>query len=112
MPETHNKIVHRKKILTVFLGCSLVLVGLFVRLVYLMVWEADYYAEKATQLHERERSIKAARGRILDCNGEVLADNRTVCTISVIHNQIEDPEAVIASHSADRQSPLLVSIIG
>ncbi len=96
MPETHNKIVHRKKILTVFLGCSLVLVGLFVRLVYLMVWEADYYAEKATQLHERERSIKAARGRILDCNGEVLADNRTVCTISVIHNQIEDPEAVIA----------------
>ncbi len=96
MPEIHNKIAHRKKILTVFLGCSLVLVGLFVRLVYLMVWEADYYAEKATQLHERERSIKAARGRILDRNGEVLADNRTVCTISVIHNQIEDPEAVIA----------------
>lgn len=96
MPEILNKIAHRKKILTVFLGCSLVLIGLFARLVYLMVWEADYYAEKATQLHERERSIKAARGRILDCNGEVLADNRTVCTISVIHNQIEDPEAVIA----------------
>ncbi len=96
MPEIHNKIAHRKKILTVFLGCSLVLVGLFARLIYLMVWEADYYAEKATDLHERERSIKAARGRILDCNGEVLADNRTVCTISVIHNQIEDPEAVIA----------------
>ncbi|MDE6674329.1 MAG: peptidoglycan glycosyltransferase [Acetatifactor sp.] len=96
MPETHNKIAHRKKILVIFLGCSLVLVGLFVRLVYLMIWEAEYYAEKATQLHERERSIKAARGRILDCNGEVLADNRTVCTISVIHNQIQDPEAVIA----------------
>ncbi len=96
MPETQNKIAHRKKILTVFLGCSLVLVGLFARLVYLMVWEGDYYAGKATELHERERSIKAARGRILDCNGEVLADNRTVCTISVIHNQIEDPEAVIA----------------
>ena len=96
MPEIHNTIAHRKKILPVFLGCSLVLVGLFARLVYLMVWEADYYAEKATQLHERERSIKAARGRILDRNGEVLADNRTVCTISVIHNQIEDPEAVIA----------------
>ena len=95
MPEIHNKIAHRKKILIVFLGCTLVLTGLFVRLIYLMVWEADYYAEKATQLHERERSIKAARGRILDCNGEVLADNRTVCTISVIHNQIEDPEAVI-----------------
>ncbi|MDE6517298.1 MAG: peptidoglycan glycosyltransferase [Acetatifactor sp.] len=96
MPEIHNKIAHRKKILTVFLGCALVLVGLFVRLIYLMVWEADYYAEKATQLHERERSIKAARGRILDRNGEVLADNRTVCTVSVIHNQIEDPEAVVA----------------
>lgn len=96
MPEIHNKIAHRKKILVIFLGCSLVLVGLFARLVYLMIWEAEYYAEKATQLHERERSIKAARGRILDRNGEVLADNRTVCTISVIHNQIEDPEAVIA----------------
>lgn len=96
MPAIHNKIAHRKKILTVFLGCALVLVALFGRLIYLMVWEADYYAEKATQLHERERSIKAARGRILDCNGEILADNRTVCTISVIHNQIEDPEAVIA----------------
>lgn len=95
MPEIHNKIAHRKKILVIFFCCSLVLVGLFVRLVYLMIWEADYYAEKATQLHERERSIKAARGRILDCNGEVLADNKTVCTISVIHNQIEDPEAVI-----------------
>ncbi|MCM1376391.1 MAG: penicillin-binding transpeptidase domain-containing protein [Muribaculum sp.] len=95
MPEIHNKIAHRKKILIIFLGCSLVLVGLFARLVYLMIWEAEYYAEKATQLHERERSIKAARGRILDRNGEVLADNRTVCTISVIHNQIEDPEAVI-----------------
>ncbi len=95
MPEIHNKIAHRKKILTVFLGCALVLTGLFARLIYLMAWEADYYAQKATQLHERERSIKAARGRILDCNGEVLADNRTVCTISVIHNQIEDPEAVI-----------------
>lgn len=96
MPEIQNKIAHRKKILVIFLGCSLVLAGLFVRLVYLMIWEAEYYAEKATQLHERERSIKAARGRILDCNGEVLADNRTVCTISVIHNQIEDSEAVIA----------------
>ncbi len=95
MPEIHNKIAHRKKILVIFLGCGLVLAGLFARLVYLMIWEADYYAEKATQLHERERSIKAARGRILDCNGEVLADNKTVCTISVIHNQIQDPEAVI-----------------
>ena len=71
------------------------LIGLAGRLVWLMVFEADYYQQLATDLHERERSIKAARGRILDRNGEVLADNRTVCTISVIHSQIEDPEAVI-----------------
>jgi len=60
-----------------------------------MIWRADHYSQLATDLHERERSIKAARGRILDCNGKVLADNKTVCTISVIHNQIEDPEEVI-----------------
>ena len=71
------------------------LVLLFFRLVYLMVAKADYYAAKAVELHERERSIKAARGRILDCNGTVIADNKTVCTISVIYNQIEDKEAVI-----------------
>ncbi|MBR1852635.1 MAG: peptidoglycan glycosyltransferase [Lachnospiraceae bacterium] len=81
--------------LVMFLGLTAVFVLLFVRLVYLMVWQADHYAEQATRLHERERSIKAARGRILDRNGEVLADNKTVCTISVIHNQIEDPEEVI-----------------
>lgn len=66
------------------------------RLLYLMVWRADYYEEAATRLHERERSIKAARGRILDRNGVVLADNKTVCTVSVIHNQITEPEKVIA----------------
>ncbi|MBQ7954259.1 MAG: peptidoglycan glycosyltransferase [Lachnospiraceae bacterium] len=60
-----------------------------------MVWRTDYYSQLATQLHERERSIKAARGRIIDRNGTVIADNRTVCTVSVIHNQIEDPEAII-----------------
>ena len=72
------------------------LIGLFMRLLYLMVWRADYYEEAATRLHERERSIKAARGRILDRNGVVLADNKTVCTVSVIHNQITEPEKVIA----------------
>ena len=61
-----------------------------------MVWRADYYGDAATRLHERERSIKAARGRILDRNGVVLADNKTVCTVSVIHNQIKEPEQVIA----------------
>lgn len=91
----HTKTFHRKKIFIVF-GLSLVmLIGLAGRLVWLMVFEADYYQQLATDLHERERSIKAARGRILDRNGEVLADNQTVCTISVIHSQIEDPEAVI-----------------
>ncbi len=90
-----NKIAHRKKITLITLFFALILAGLFGRLVYLMVWRADYYAEKAVELHERERSIKAARGRILDRNGTVIADNRTVCTVSVIHNQIEEPEKVI-----------------
>lgn len=90
-----NKIFHRKKILTAFLLCAGVLLGLFGRLVYLCVWRAEHYSQLATDLHERERSIKAARGQILDRNGVVLADNKTVCTVSVIHNQLEEPEAVI-----------------
>ena len=90
-----HKIFHRKKILTIFLVCTGIFSGLLGRLVYLCVWEAEHYSAMADQLHERERSIKAARGRILDRNGTVLADNRTVCTISVIHNQLEDPEEVI-----------------
>lgn len=92
----NNQIFHRKKILFIAVICMVLFVLLFARLVYLMVWRADYYSEKATQLHERERNIKAARGRILDRNGTVLADNKTVCTISVIHNQIENQEEVIA----------------
>lgn len=95
MLSDNNKIFHRKKVLVVFLGCASLMLVLFGRLIYLMVWRADHYSQLATDLHERERSIKAARGRILDCNGTVLADNRTVCTISVIHNQIEDPEEII-----------------
>lgn len=95
MLTDNNKLFHRKKILTVFLICAGILVFLFGRLVYLCVWQADHYSQLATDLHERERSIKAARGRILDRNGVVLADNKTVCTVSVIHNQIEDAEAVI-----------------
>ncbi len=91
-----TKYAHRKKILVATLLCVMVLAGLFVRLVYLMIFRAEHYAGLATQLHERERSIKAARGRILDRNGVVLADNKTVCTISVIHNQITDKEKVIA----------------
>ncbi|MCR2050255.1 penicillin-binding transpeptidase domain-containing protein [Acetatifactor muris] len=90
-----NKIFHRKKILVIFLVCIGIFVILFGRLVYLCVWRADHYSRLATDLHERERSIKAARGRIIDRNGVVLADNRTVCTVSVIYNQIEEPEKVI-----------------
>ena len=95
MLSDNNKIFHRKKVLVIFLGCTAMLLLLFVRLIYLMIWQSDHYSQLATDLHERERSIKAARGRILDRNGTVLADNKTVCTISVIHNQIEDPEEVI-----------------
>lgn len=91
-----GKTYNRKKVLLVFLICLLMLIGLIGRLVYLMVFKGEYYTEKAETLHERERDIKAARGRILDAKGVVLADNRTVCTVSVIHSQIEDPEAVIA----------------
>lgn len=90
-----NRIFHRRKIMTLFFLLTAAFLFLFGRLVYLMVWRADHYSTLATQLHERERDIKAARGRILDRNGTVLADNKTVCTISVIYNQIEDPESVI-----------------
>ena len=96
MLTDNNKIFHRKKILTIFLVCTGIFLALFARLVYLCVWESEHYSAQANQLHERERSIKAARGRIIDRNGTVLADNRTVCTISVIHNQVENPEEVIA----------------
>lgn len=91
----NNKVSHRKKILVIFLACTCVFAALLGRLVYLMVWQAEHYAAQATQLHERERSIKAARGRILDRNGTVIADNKTVCTVSVVHSQIENPEEVI-----------------
>lgn len=90
-----NKTFHRKKIVTIFVACIFMVICLMGRLGYLMLFRADYYIELATELHERERSIKAARGKILDINGEVLADNKTVCTISVIHSQIEEPEKVI-----------------
>lgn len=71
------------------------------RLVWLMGFRSDHYYEKAEELHERERDIKAARGRILDANGKVLADNKTVCTVSVIHSQIKEPEKVIRLLSAE-----------
>lgn len=90
-----NKTFHRKKIVTIFGACLLICLFLTGRLVYLMLFQADYYIELATELHERERSIKAARGKILDINGEILADNKTVCTISVVHSQVKEPQRIV-----------------
>lgn len=91
-----TKTFHRKKTVVVFLCCLAALIGLAARLASLMVVDSEYYATLAQDLHERERTIKAARGKILDRNGTVLADNRTVCTVSVIHSQIKDSEQVIS----------------
>mgnify|MGYP001142965953 CR=1 FL=1 len=93
--EEKHKTFHRKKTFTAFLICLAAFLGLAGRLVYLMVYSSAYYSDAADSLHQRERSIKAKRGRILDAAGNVLADNRTVCTVSVIHNQITDPDAVV-----------------
>ena len=92
--KSWNKTYNKRKILIVFLCAVLCVGGLIGRLVYLMIFEADYYQEKAEALHEREREIKAARGEILDRTGLVLATNKTVCTISVIHSQITDEDLV------------------
>ena len=91
-----NKTFNRRKIMIIFVAVSLLMVFLMGRLVYLMIFCSEYYGVRAENLHERERDIKAARGNIYDRNGVVLAENKTVCTISVIHSQIEDPEKVIA----------------
>lgn len=93
--KARNKTHNRHKIVTVFFLCTAMFILLIGRLAYLMVYQSEHYTEKARQLHERERSIKAARGRIIDANGTVIADNKTVCTVSVIYSQISDPEEVI-----------------
>lgn len=93
-PRLH-KTYHRSKTVAVMFLCLFVFAVLMGRLVYLMIFQSEYYTMRAKELHERERSIKAARGRIIDANGKVLADNKTVCTISVIHSQITDREEVI-----------------
>ena len=90
-----NKTYNKKKIFVVFLCAVSVIALLIGRLVYLMVVAAPYYQKRAEALHEREREIKAARGEIIDAKGKVLATNKTVCTISVIHSQIKDKEKVI-----------------
>ena len=98
-----NKTYNRKKILVVFLAACAMILALMGRLVYLMIFDAQYYQKKAEDLHEREREIKAARGEIVDRNGVVLAANKTVCTISVIHSQIQEPEKVIQVLSQELQ---------
>ena len=91
-----NKTFNRQKVMIVFVAVFFIMMFLIGRLVYLMIFCSEYYGNKAENLHERERDIKAARGKLLDANGTVLATNKSVCTISVIHNQIEEPEKVIA----------------
>ena len=95
-----NKTYNKKKIFVVFICAAAIILALVGRLVYLMVFDAQYYQKKAEALHEREREIKAARGEIVDAGGAVLATNKTVCTISVIHSQVKDPETVIRELSA------------
>lgn len=92
----HLKLYQKGKIVFLFFAVTAILTAACGRLAYLMIIQSDYYGKKAQALHERERSIKAARGKIVDRNGIVLADNRSVCTVSVIHSQIRDPERVIA----------------
>lgn len=92
-----NLTKHRKNIAVLGLLIAVAMTGLLGRLGFLMLVRADHYGEMARDLHERERTIKAARGRILDAGGNVIADNRTVCTISVIYNQVTDREEVTRS---------------
>lgn len=100
-----NKTYNKKKMLVVFGAAVVIILALLARLVYLMVFDAEYYQKRAEALHEREREIKAARGEIVDRNGVVLATNKTVCTISVIHSQIEDLEKVIQVLSEELELP-------
>lgn len=86
---------HRKKILVVFVISALLMTGLCGQLGFLMIARSDHYSKMADAFHERERTIKASRGEIVDRNGTVIAANRTVCTVSVIHNQVKEPEKVI-----------------
>ena len=89
-----NLTKHRKNIAVLWLLIAIAVLGLLGRLVFLMVFRSEHYSQMALELHQRERSIKAARGRILDAKGKVIADNRTVCTVSVIYNQVKDREKV------------------
>lgn len=90
-----NRTQHRRKLTLLCVLLLAAMIGLMVRLGYLMLCRSEHYSQMAEDLHERERTIKAARGRIIDARGVVIATNRTVCTISVIYNQVKDREQVI-----------------
>jgi stage V sporulation protein D (sporulation-specific penicillin-binding protein) len=100
-----NKTPNRKKIMIIFTVIFLVVIILIGRLVYLMIFCSEYYGQKADSLHERERDIKAARGNIYDTNGVLLASNKTVCTVSVIHSQIKDPAKITEVLSKELNLP-------
>ncbi len=99
------KVYNKRMVLIFFVGCMLAMIGLTGRLVYLMIFQSSYYYTKAVEVQERERTIKAARGLIVDRNGVVLGDNRTVCTISVVYNQVTDRERVIEVLSKELSMP-------
>ena len=100
-----NKVWNKRKVLLIYI-ISMILMGILTgRLMYLMIFRAEYYQMQAKQLHEREREIKAARGKIVDRNGKVLASNKPVCTISVIHSQIKEPEKVAKILSRELDQP-------
>lgn len=100
------KTFHKKKILVVFLLCLFVLCFLHRETgIYLMLTQSEYYSRRANELHERERDIKAARGKIIDACGNILAANKTVCTISVIHSQIREPEKIVQVLAKELEMP-------
>lgn len=99
------KVYNKKMVVIFFVGCMLAMIGLSGRLVYLMIFKSSYYYTRAVEVQERERTIKAARGLILDRNGVVLGDNRTVCTVSVVYNQVTDRERVIEVLSTELSLP-------
>ncbi|MBQ7833716.1 MAG: peptidoglycan glycosyltransferase [Lachnospiraceae bacterium] len=103
--QERNKTRHHSRIFILFMSLLLVASVLICRIGYIMLIRGEYYTERAEQLHERERYIKAARGKIIDRNGVVIADNRAVCTISVIHSQIKEPEKVIEILSRELSLP-------
>lgn len=108
MDYKYNRLLtrHIKKQMFMIIAVLLVLVVLLGRVCYISVFQAAYYEKKAEELHQRERRVKAKRGRILDRNGQILAGSETVCTVSVIHSQIENPEEVIKVLSLELDMPV------